>query len=167
MKVITLVIFLFTTLSVNAAPSPQCASKYIGTWEHKGGGTSNIAIIKADGGLACDGNVFCSQGTWDCSGNTMSYRNSLVSADYKMINPNLMNGPNGTVMARVGAAPRTVNATSQSSPEAQQKEKCGIIPGNTINIKCNADDARDGLRFICQSVRNNCPSTMASVVYYV
>jgi len=42
-------------------------------WQH---GTSNVADLTPDGRAICRGNPFCNQGTWTCSGDSLTYTTS-------------------------------------------------------------------------------------------
>jgi hypothetical protein len=98
-----------------AAPPSSCASKFVGTWQH---GTSNIGTLKPDGQALCTGNPFCVQGTWTCSGNSLTYTNSAGTYIYTLRSDGVMTY-GSIVVTRIGgkggaavAAPSKPTATT-------------------------------------------------------
>lgn len=93
-----------------AAPPSSCAGKFIGEWRHSGSG--NRGSIKADGRALCSEHPSCVQGTWTCSGNVLTYTNSLGSWDYTLAPDGKSMSTNGgaAVATRIGATPASARA---------------------------------------------------------
>lgn len=99
--------------SAMAAPPSSCASKFIGTWQH---GNSNISTLTADGQALCSGNAFCVQGTWTCSGNSLTYYNSLGTYVYTL-QPNGDMTYGSIVVRRIGGGGQV--ASQPAKPAAR------------------------------------------------
>lgn len=103
---------LLLTLIVPAAAAPpsSCAGKFIGEWRHSGSG--NRGSIKADGRALCSEHPACAQGTWTCSGNVLTYTNSLGTWDYTLAPDGKSMSTNGgaAVATRIGAAPASARS---------------------------------------------------------
>jgi hypothetical protein len=104
---------IFTVGNALAAPPASCANKFIGKWQH---GTSNIADLTPDGQAICSGNPFCTQGTWTCNGDSLTYTTSAGTYVYTL-QPSGVMTYNSIVVTRIGPAPSST-AASQSGKSA-------------------------------------------------
>jgi len=93
-----------------AAPPSSCAGKFIGEWRHSGSG--NRGSIMADGRALCSEHPACTQGTWTCSGNVLTYTNSLGTWDYTLAPDGKSMSSNGgaAVATRIGSAPASARS---------------------------------------------------------
>lgn len=113
-RVVGVVAFVLFASPALAAPPSSCASKFVGTWQH---GTSNIGTLRPDGQALCTGNPFCVQGTWTCSGNSLTYTNSAGTYVYTLQSDGVMTygsivvtrigGKSGAAVAAPGKSPAT------------------------------------------------------------
>jgi len=78
---ITCAVLLALAGPAAAAPQSSCAGKFVGEWRHTG---ENKGTLTADGRAICTEHFGCEQGTWTCSGNTMTYTNSMGTWDYTL-----------------------------------------------------------------------------------
>lgn len=110
-----------------AAPPSSCASKFIGTWQH---GTSNIGTLTPDGQALCTGNVFCVQGTWTCSGDSLTYTNSAGTYVYTLQSSGVMTY-GSIVVTRIGGG----HAAAQPSKPAAQTSPTRLIGQTSAPIQ--------------------------------
>ncbi|SCB54698.1 hypothetical protein GA0061098_102951 [Bradyrhizobium shewense] len=103
-------LLLTSILPAGAAPPSSCAGKFIGEWRHSGSG--NRGSIMADGRALCSEHPACTQGTWTCSGNVLTYTNSLGTWDYTLAPDGKSMSTNGgaAVATRIGSAPASARS---------------------------------------------------------
>ncbi len=159
--VIPATMMIFANLVAHAAPSPSCAGRFVGNWEHKlGATTTNNAEITAGGSVICSGNSGCTQGTWSCTGNVLHYNNGFYDTDYTLVNENLMTARGGITVVRIGKAPA-------ASAGQEPANKCSVIPGNVVRVGCSNDWSGEKKLCECTPLTNNCPDAVARVEYFV
>ncbi|SPP93329.1 hypothetical protein [Bradyrhizobium vignae] len=112
---IALLLLLACAVPAGAAPPSSCAAKFIGDWRHSGSG--NRGTITPDGRALCSEHPSCVQGTWTCSGNVLTYTNSLGSWNYTLAPDGKSMSTNGgaAVATRIGAVPASARAKDSGS----------------------------------------------------
>lgn len=116
MKRLIAVSLLFACAApAEAAPPSSCAAKFIGDWRHSGSG--NRGTITPDGRALCSEHPACVQGTWTCSGNVLTYTNSLGTWNYTLeANGKSMSTNGGAAVAvRIGAVPASARSKDLGS----------------------------------------------------
>jgi hypothetical protein len=103
---------IFAADDALAAPPSSCANKFIGKWQH---GTSNVADLTPDGRAICSGNPFCSQGTWTCSGDSLTYTTSAGTYVYTL-QPSGVMTYGSVVVTRIRGSAATSQSSKNSSP---------------------------------------------------
>lgn len=108
-------LLLVCAASAEAAPPSSCAGKFIGDWRHSGSG--NRGTLKPDGAALCSEHPACVQGTWTCSGNVLTYTNSLGSWNYTLEPDGRSMSTNGgaAVAVRIGAVPASARSRDLGS----------------------------------------------------
>jgi hypothetical protein len=120
---------LFSSNEASATPPATCAHKFIGKWQHD---TSNIADLTADGRAICSGNPFCTQGTWTCSGDSLTYTTSAGTYVYTL-QPSGVMTYGSIVVTRIGPPPAS---------GASQSGKTGSPS------RCKQDEAKANLDWV-------------------
>lgn len=97
-----------------AAPPSSCAAKFIGEWRHTGG---NKGTLTPDGRALCSEHAGCVQGSWTCSGNVLTYTNSIGTWNYTLEPDGKSMSTNGgaAVAVRMGAVPASARARDLGS----------------------------------------------------
>ena len=118
-RVLVGMVFALIVGPVLAAPPSSCAGKFIGSWQH---GTSNMGTLTPDGQALCSGNPFCTQGTWTCEGNSLTYKNSAGTYVYTLQSPGVMTY-GSIVVTRIGGggAAAAAKPSKPSAPAAPVK----------------------------------------------
>ncbi len=98
-------------------PPSSCAGKFIGGWQR---GTSNMGTLTPDGQALCSGNPFCTQGTWTCQGNSLTYKNSAGTYVYTLQSPGVMTY-GSIVVTRIGGG----DAAAAAAAKAEQAQCTG------------------------------------------
>lgn len=105
MRTLPILCTMALATAAHAAPPSECASRFVGTWNHQGGFSSNMATLTRDGQALCSGNMFCAQGTWTCSGMTVTYTNSAGTFTYTLQpDGRTLQGPGQNVAIKVGGS---------------------------------------------------------------
>lgn len=112
---------ILATADAMAAPPSSCASKFVGTWQH---GTSNIATLTPDGQALCSGNAFCLQGTWTCSGNSLTYYNGAGTYVYTL-QPSGEMTYGSIVVRRIGGGGQVASQPTKPAAPAAPPAKLG------------------------------------------
>lgn len=128
-RVLVFIALVFFQTNALAAPPASCAHKFIGKWQH---GTSNQADLTPDGRAICSGNPFCTQGTWTCSGDSLTYTTSAGTYVYTLQPSGVMTYGSITV-TRIGPAPAT--AASQAGKTGKPS-------------RCKQDEAKANLDWV-------------------
>jgi hypothetical protein len=126
---------VFTTIA-HAAPSANCVNKFAGVWNHGGLAGGNKGTLTRDGRAICTENAACqAEGTWTCSGNTMTYTTGMGSYLYTL-------QPDGSITANGGAARATrIGAAPAASREAAAQPKpIGQAPKPASTPKLSSSD---------------------------
>lgn len=112
---IAVLLLLACVASAEAGPPSSCAGKFIGEWRHSGSG--NRSTVTPDGRALCSEHPACVQGTWTCSGNVLTYVNSLGTWDYTLAPDGKSMSANGgaAVAVRIGAVPATARSRDLGS----------------------------------------------------
>ncbi|WP_315799143.1 MULTISPECIES: hypothetical protein [unclassified Bradyrhizobium] len=142
MRLLIAASLIFATLATPAlaAPPASCASKFVGEWRHSGSG--NRGSVKADGRALCSEHPACVQGTWTCSGNVLTYTNSLGTWNYTLA-PDGKSMSTGTATAtRIGPAP--ASARSRASDTVADAPDRACKAGNIASLQAH-DDRLKGL----------------------
>ena len=108
----------FVQRTASAAPPASCAHKFIGKWQH---GTSNQADLTPDGRAICSGNPFCTQGTWTCNGDSLTYTTSAGTYVY-MLQPSGVMTYGSITVTRIGPAPAAASQSAKSAKPSQCKQ---------------------------------------------
>lgn len=114
-RLIAVSLLLTCAAPAGAAPPSSCAAKFIGEWRHSGSG--NRGTVTPDGRALCSEHPSCVQGTWTCSGNVLTYTNSLGSWDYTLAPDGKSMSTNGgaAVATRIGAVPASARSKDLGS----------------------------------------------------
>jgi hypothetical protein len=109
-------LLLASIASASAAPPSSCAGKFIGEWRHSGSG--NRGSVLADGRALCSEHPACVQGTWTCSGNVLTYTNSLGSWNYTLAPDGRTMSTGSAVSTRIGPVPASARSRDISNNAA-------------------------------------------------
>ena len=114
-RLISVSLLLVCGAPAEAAPPSSCAAKFIGEWRHSGSG--NKGTVMPDGRALCSEHPACAQGTWTCSGNVLTYTNSLGTWNYTLAPDGKSMSTNGgaAVATRIGAVPASARSKDLGS----------------------------------------------------
>lgn len=136
---------IFTFGNALAAPPASCANKFIGKWQH---GTSNIADLTPDGQAICSGNPFCTQGTWTCNGDSLTYTTSAGTYVYTL-QPSGVMTYGSIVVTRIGPPPSIAAAPSPAAaarPAAAPSSAAASQSGKPS--RCKLDEAKANFNWV-------------------
>lgn len=129
---IAIFLLLMPVVPALAAPPSSCAAKFVGEWRHSGSG--NRGSVKADGRALCSEHPACVQGTWTCSGDVLTYTNSLGSWNYTLAPDGRTMSTGAATATRIGAVPAVARSRAPAAAAVQSSapEPPPVNPGNPV-----------------------------------
>jgi hypothetical protein len=134
-------LLLASIASAAAAPSSNCAGKFVGEWRHSGSG--NRGSVMADGRALCSEHPACVQGTWTCSGNVFIYTNPVGTWNYTLAPDGRTMSTGSAVSTRLGPVPASARSRDLGAASNVTADVLGIDRTPSAAPQAAAPVARD------------------------